>query len=200
MPSYATSPALPHEQVILLPRTYPGAAAAAAPDSSPALKTGSLDEVDRRPAWTWAPMSLSEIHAANAAAANPAAAAANAGSTAEDESTTANKNRFQEGGPDETPVAAPDSSDHGSSEEWPPAGQDVGYDVLESGDMDFEGEEGDGGGAGGRARQRLKAGGRKMQAGQGREADLSVRYLLAKVISTLQMICFRHHLSRKSFS
>lgn len=182
------SPALaPFAQVTLLPRTYPGAAA---PEASTALKTESPDEVDRRPAWTWAPMSLSEIRAADAAAANPAAADpagnAAAGTTIGHEAAAADKTQRhrQDGGPDEEP-APPDPSDRGSSEEWPPAGsgQDVGlgYDALESGNMDFEGEEGDGGGAGGRARQRLKAGGRRMQAGQGREADLSVRYLMTKV-------------------
>lgn len=184
------SPALvvPFAQVTLLPRTYPGAAA---PEASTALKKESADEVDRRPAWTWAPMSLSEIHAANAAAANPAAADpaadAAAGATTRHEAAAADLTQHrQDAGAEEVP-APPNRSDRGSSEEWPPAGSGqgvgFGYDVLESGDMDFEGEEGDGGGAGGRARQRLKAGGRRMQAGQGREADLSVRYLLTKVNS-----------------
>jgi len=113
-------------------------------------------------------MSLSEIHAANAAVANPAVVdpAGNAvvGTTTGHEAVATDDGHRQGGSLDEAPAPPPDPSDRDSSEEWPPvgSGQDVGfgYDVLESGDMDFEGEEGDGGGAGGRARQRLKAGGR----------------------------------------
>lgn len=45
---------------------------------------------------------------------------------------------------------------------------------------DWEDDD-DGGGAGGRARQRMRAGGREREEKSGREADLSVRYLMTKV-------------------
>lgn len=116
-------------------------------------------------------MNLSEIHAAAAAAA---------GNTSGYEETANNQHQEQGGGIGETPVShhAPDRE----SEERLPAGQGAECDsIVKTGDKEWEGEEGDGGGAGGRARQRLKSGGRRMRAGQGREPDLSVRYLIAKV-------------------
>lgn len=63
----------------------------------------------------------------------------------------------------------------------PAVGDRNEFDATEVVEVDWEGEEGDGGGAGGRARQRMRAGGRRMQAGEGRKADLSMIYLLSKV-------------------
>lgn len=127
-------------------------------------------------------MSLSEIHAANAAAAN-ATTGAGTGTGAESPSRHEDAaNESHQGRSNEAPFS-PNNSER-ESEGWPFAEQDeresVEGELVERG-KDFEGEEGDGGGAGGRARQRLKAGGRRIKAGQGREADLSVRYLITKV-------------------
>lgn len=83
------------------------------------------------------------------------------------------------GGTDEAPVAA-DGADQNEIT-WSSVGQGVESETGERVEVDWEGEEGDGGGAGGRARQRLRAGGKRLQAGQGREADLSVRFLISKV-------------------
>lgn len=128
-------------------------------------------------------MSLSEIHAATAAAATtPAATAGNTGGHEEPAFET------QQGGSNGPPVSA-DNSDR-RSEAWPLAGHErVEGAHVERGDKDWEGEEGDGAGAGGRARQRLKAGGRRITAGQGREADLSVRYLITKVETPIFCNC-----------
>lgn len=130
-------------------------------------------------------MSLSEIQAAGAAA-TAGGDGGDGGHTSEREETT-DKNHTQQGGAfGETP-ASQDPSDR-DSEEWVSDGQGIECDrIVETGGKDWEGEEGDGGGAGGRARQRLKSGGRRVQAGQGREPDLSVRYLIAKV-KTLQLV------------
>lgn len=169
-------PVAMHVQVTLLPLTYPEAVA---PDSllesSPASTKANPEPVDRHPAWTWAPMNLSEIQAAGAAAT------AGGGNTSEHEET-ADKYHQQQGGGRFDEMPASQGPSNRESEEWLPSGQDLECDrIVETGGKDWEGEEGDGGGAGGRARQRLKSGGRKMRAGQGREPDLSVRYLIAKV-------------------
>lgn len=140
-------------------------------------------------------MSLSEIQAAGAAATT------GGGITSGHED--ADKNYSQKGeGLDETPASV-DPSDR-ESEEWPPAGQSVECDrIVDPGGKDWEGEEGDGGGAGGRARQRLKSGGRRMRAGQGREPDLSVRYLIAKVKAFPFVFCLvqsRHACASRTYT
>lgn len=81
-------------------------------------------------------------------------------------------------------------------EKRPAVGDRNEFDVTEMVEVDWEGEEGDGGGAGGRARQRMRAGGRRMQAGEGREADLSMIYLLSKV-KTQIFSCLRTLLNGK---
>lgn len=108
-------------------------------------------------------MSLAEVHAARAAAANPDIPADEDKVNGQGEVHLSSKRGEKcEGGADESLEGVGDV-------EWEEAG--------------WQGEGGDdGGGAGAGARQRMRAGGKRTQAGEGREADLSVRYLMAKVI------------------
>ncbi|CAM9380713.1 unnamed protein product, partial [Ectocarpus sp. 12 AP-2014] len=163
-------------QVTLLPRTYSEEGGPhSAPESSLASAQENPAAVDRRPAWTWAPMNLSEVQDAAAAAANAAAPE----SSLHEETGNQHDQSGLHG--------SLDSSDGAGKEDdkRPVVGDSNEFDATEVVEVDWEGEEGDGGGAGGRARQRMRAGGRRMQAGEGREADLSMIYLLSKLRSEL---------------
>lgn len=106
-------------------------------------------------------MSLAEVHAARAAAANPDIPAD------EDKVNAKGEVHF--------------SSKRGETDEGGAALEGMGD--VEWEETGWQGGGGDdGGGAGASARQRMRAGGKRTQAGEGREADLSVRYLMAKVI------------------
>lgn len=115
-------------------------------------------------------MSLSEIQAAAAAAATTDVKSMDCGKNTGDQNETVTVNAR----------VSPDTAEREN------AGGVRGRDVTsgaEAGEAEgWDAEEGDdGGGAGARARQRMRAGGRRKNAGHEREADLSVRYLMTKV-------------------
>lgn len=119
-------------------------------------------------------MSLSELHASAviAAGATPTTHADDKGHVNKGDSGGSNEKRA-------SPV-----KEEGEEEEEEDGEVGAGQGVagtVEGREGVWDGEEGDGGGAGGRARQRMRAGGIIKQAGQRREADLSVRYLITKV-------------------
>lgn len=167
-------------QVKLLPRTYLGATTGAAVSSSSedthASEMGNSNETDWRPAWTWAPMNIKEIQDADAACAVVANISGN-------EETS---DRNQSGGLGDAPVSTDDADCN--EDTLSSVGQGGESDTGEKEEVYWEGEEGDGGGAGGRARQRMRAGGKRLQAGHGREADVSVRYLISKVKATPNIV------------
>lgn len=147
-------PIYPPFQVRLLPQANPEKTML--PQESPS--------VDRRPAWAWAPMSLAEINAATAAAANP-------DTIAQQEKVNA------EGGMDLSPKR-PKNDERGADGSLEGVG---GVEWEEAGWQGGGGGDEGGAEAGEGARQRMRAGGTRNQTGEGREADLSVRYLMAKV-------------------
>ncbi|CAM9464665.1 unnamed protein product, partial [Hapterophycus canaliculatus] len=169
-------------QVTLLPRAYPGAATVtgAAPSISSEntlpSEASSSKEIDRRPAWTWAPMNIKEIQDVDVAC--------NTTATTSRQEEPADRN--QPGGTDDEPVSGGDADQN--EDAWSSVGQGVENCTGERVEVAWEGEQGDGGGAGGRARQRMRAGGKRLQAGRGREADLSVRYLISKLHSELNSL------------
>ena len=126
-------------------------------------------------------MSLSEIHASAVIAAGT--------KPTHDTDETSHGNDADQGGSSASAEKRHAPPDKEKAEEDGGGGEDDGKTasaVVQAGRVEgregvWDGEEGDGGGAGGRARQRMRASGRRKQAGQWREADLSVRYLLTKV-------------------
>lgn len=170
-------------QVALLqqqsPHSHTDTAPRATTSSPPPVASGN-PVIDRRPAWAWAPMSLSEIHASAVIAAG-------------NKPTHADEMRHGNDADQSGSISA--TAERRASLEKEEEEEDEGEEggggaaaVVQAGRVEgregvWDGEEGDGGGAGGRARQRMRAGGRRKQAGQWREADLSVRYLLTKVES-----------------
>ncbi|CAM9395475.1 unnamed protein product [Scytosiphon promiscuus] len=119
-------------QVALLPRTYRGRAPSLSSENAHSFEMRNSKEVDRRPAWTWAPMNIKEIQDADAACATLA-------NTGGDEGSAERNHPY---GTNDAPVSA----EHADCNEktWYSAGQSVKSDTDEGVECplpDFESED-----------------------------------------------------------